>query len=96
VDRIAAIEELACPAVDEANARAIIEATTEKFIAALPEPPLTELRLVNEGRVAMRAESRDMLSALLANEADRSLLESRTTVETVTIIKRGASQRLPQ
>jgi hypothetical protein len=76
----------------ETNARAIIEATTERFFALLPDPPLTELRLVNAGRVAMRTGSRDMLAALLTNDADRALLESRTTVETRTIIKNGPSQ----
>jgi hypothetical protein len=76
----------------ETNARAIIEATAERFFALLPDPPLTELRLVNAGRVAMRTGSRDMLAALLTNDADRALLESRTTVETRTIIKNGPSQ----
>jgi len=79
----------------EAGARAILDAATEKFLAALPELPMTELRLANAGRVSMRAESRDSLAALLTNDADRALLESRAVVETRTIIKRGMSQTPP-
>jgi len=86
---------IALTADQEVGARAILEASTERFLAAIPELPMTELRLVNDGRVAMRVESRDMLAALLTNDADRSLLESRTTVETRTIVKRGGSQTPP-
>jgi len=73
----------------EASARAIIDASREELIAAMPDLPMTRLWLLNTGGVAMRAESRNALSALLTNDADRSLLESRIAVETRTIVKRG-------
>ncbi len=65
----------------ELFARKLIADTQQAMQALIPQPPLTELRLLTSGAVLMRPDSKLALTSLITSDADRNLLESRIAFE---------------
>ncbi|HTE47763.1 MAG TPA: hypothetical protein VK636_21145, partial [Gemmatimonadaceae bacterium] len=71
----------------EATARTIIADARREMESLIPEVPMTELALIPSGNVLMRAESKATLLALLTNDADRALVDSRIALETRIVVR---------
>ena len=79
---------------EESLARKIIVDAQEAMQALMPEPPLTELRLLASGLVVMRPESWSAFTSLVPNDADRALLEGRIVVEQ-RVVRRNPGEPRP-
>jgi beta-lactamase regulating signal transducer with metallopeptidase domain len=75
---------------DEGAAHTIIADAQREIQSLIPEPPMVQLRLFPTGGVLMSPEAKSALSALLTNDADRAVLESRIMVETRVVVRQPA------
>jgi beta-lactamase regulating signal transducer with metallopeptidase domain len=71
----------------DAAGRSILTAYRQKVAATIPEPMPFQLRLQGTTDVLMRPESRAALLAILANDADRAVVDSRILTD-VRIVNR--------
>ena len=71
----------------DASAHSILRTYRQKIVASLPEPMPFQLRLQGTADVLMRPESRAALLAILSNDADRAVVDSRIAVE-VRVVNR--------
>ena len=65
----------------EVSARKIIVDAQQAMQSLIPQPPLTELRLLTSGAVLVRPESKIALMAFVSSDGDRDLLEQRIAQE---------------
>ena len=71
----------------DAAAHSILKTYRQKIVSALPDPMPFQLRLQGTADVVMRPESRAALLAILSNDADRAVVDSRIAVE-VRVVNR--------
>lgn len=74
-------------AEQDATAHSVLKTYRQKIAATLPEPMPFQLRLQGTADVVMRPESRATLLAILSNDADRAVVDSRIIVE-VRVVNR--------
>lgn len=75
-------------AEQQASARSIITTYRQKLSATLPDPLPFQLRMQGTTGVLMRPESRTALLAILSNDADRAVVDSRIVTESRVVIVR--------
>lgn len=83
---------VALSAEQQVTARSILSTYRQKLVATIPDPVPFQLRMQGTTGVLMRPESRTTLLAILSNDADRAVVDSRILTETrVTVVRPPAT-----
>lgn len=76
----------------QSTARSLLTTYRQKVAATLPEPMPFQLRLQGSAGVIMQPESREALLAILSNDSDRAVVDSRIVVD-VRVVNRQPPQQ---